>query len=310
MLVATESAVYALECSGRQVPPEVLFRGEGVRRVAREGHCSVVAMEGGRLAVYRNSHLERVSTGIAEPVHSLLILETDPLRLLIGTEPPHVYRMEVGNGEAERVESFEKLDCRDGWHTPWGGPPALRSLARSAGGWVYADIHVGSIMRSPDRGATWEPVTPDLDEDVHQVATSPKEIGRIYANTARAVYLSEDRGGSWTHRADGLPARYGRAIAVHPADPDCLLASVSEGPGGNVRGRLFRTENAGRTWTHVTDGFPETTRGNIDTFHLAFSPDGAAWAASDRTLYRSPDRGRTWKTAWEAPTDIALIAVP
>ena len=24
--------------------------------------------------------------------------------------------------------------------------------------------------------------------------------------------------------------RYGRAIAVHPKDPDCLLASVSDGP--------------------------------------------------------------------------------
>ena len=44
----------------------------------------------------------------------------------------------------------------------------MRSLAHS-GDWVFADIHVGS-MRSPDRGTTWEPVTPDLDADVHQVA--------------------------------------------------------------------------------------------------------------------------------------------
>ena len=38
---------------------------------------------------------------------------------------------------------------RQSWYTPWAVRPAVRSLAHS-GDWVFADIHVGSIMRSPD----------------------------------------------------------------------------------------------------------------------------------------------------------------
>jgi hypothetical protein len=309
MLVATESAVYALECSGRQVPPEVVFRGGGVRRVAREGRCSVVALEGGRLAVYRNRHLEHVSTGIAEPVHSLLVLQTDPLRLLIGTEPPHVYRLTVGEGEAERMESFEELDCRGAWHTPWGGPPALRSLARTGDGWVYADIHVGSIMRSPDGGTTWEPVTPQLHEDVHQVSTCPADDERVYAQTADAFWLSEDRGGSWAHRSADLGERYGRCVTVHPRDPDLLLATVSDGPhGGDVHGQLYRSEDAGRSWAHVADGFPGSAAENIDTFHVTFCAAGSAWACVGRDLYVGYERATEWERLWQAPEEILMLS--
>jgi len=309
MLIATESAVYALDGSGRQNAPEALLKGEGVRRVAQEGRCSVVAMEGGQLAVHRNSFLERVPTGITDPVHSLLILDVEPLRLLIGTEPPHVYRLEVGNGEAERVVSFEQLGCRDQWHTPWGGPPALRSLARTGDGWVYADIHVGSVMRSPDGGATWEPVTPQLHEDVHQVATCPAADERVYAQTADAFYLSEDRGESWVHRAADMGERYGRCVTAHPRDPNLVLATVSDGPHGeDVHGQLYRSEDAGRSWTHVADGFPASAAENIDTFHVVFSPEGLAWACVGRDLYVGRERATRWQRVWQAPGEIIMLS--
>ena len=160
MLIASESAVYALDGSGRQGAPEVLYKGEGVRRVAQEGRCYVAALEGGGLVIHRNNRLERAASGVPDPIHSLLVLSVEPLFLLIGTEPPHVYRLEVGKGAAELMTSFEALACRPQWHTPWGGPPALRSLARTGDGWVYADVHVGSIMRSPDGGVSWEPRSP------------------------------------------------------------------------------------------------------------------------------------------------------
>ncbi|MSS71453.1 MAG: hypothetical protein EXS64_08180 [Candidatus Latescibacteria bacterium] len=140
------------------------------------------------------------------------------------------------------------------------------------------------------------------------MATSPLSDERVYANTADAVYVSEDRGRSWSHRAGDLKARYGRAIAVHPDDPDCLLASVSTGPHGRATGWLYRTDDAGRTWTHVADGFPPSTKGNIDTFQLAFSPQGLAWAAVDKTLFVGRDRARRWAPYYEAPHPIIMIS--
>ena len=165
----------------------------------------------------------------------------------------------------------------------------------------------GSIMRSVDGGSSWEPVTPDLHPDVHQVSTSPFSDELVFANTADAVYTSEDHGNSWTHRPEGFPVRYGRAMSVHPEDPSCLLASVSAGPGGNAEGKLFRTDNGGASWEYVTDGYPDTTRGNIDTFHISLSKDGTAWAIDDETLYRSDDRGISWNASLTAPEEIRMI---
>lgn len=131
----------------------------------------------------------------------------------------------------------------------------------------------------------------------------------MYANTFRSVYLSEDCGDSWDHRSTNLNDRYGQGIATHPDDPDLFLCGVSDGPtGANVRGQLYRTTDAGRRWTHVTDGFPTATRRNIDTFHLVFTAPDTAWATDANVLYRSQDRGRTWDAFWTASETILMVS--
>ncbi|MGD2175362.1 MAG: hypothetical protein PVJ27_08160 [Candidatus Brocadiaceae bacterium] len=307
MLIATESAVYTLGTSSGGERPEPSFEGTGIRRVAEERNGAVVAFSDGTVRLPAEGGGRTVAIDGEQTLHSLLILNEDPREVLVGTEPPHIYRL-TGT-EAERLKAFDDLECRDGWHTPWGGSPAVRSMGRTGDGWVYADIHVGSIMRSSDRGGSWEPVTPELHKDVHQVATCPATDERVYAQTARAFYISEDRGRSWIHRAEDLGERYGRAVAVHPTDPDLVLCTVSDGPHGeNVHGELYRSEDAGRHWTHVAEGFPESTPENIDTFHVAFAPDGSAWALVGNTLYAGGDRATDWRAFWQAPADIIMLA--
>ncbi|MFO7957881.1 MAG: hypothetical protein R6X33_12370 [Candidatus Brocadiia bacterium] len=306
MLIATEDVVYGMDEAGEHEPQPVYHRGH-VRRVEQGQNEIVVAREDNLIIVLRGSRSNRIETGIEGSIHSLLLLEEDPLHLLIGTEPPHVYRLREES--VERIESFDELECREDWYTPWGGPAAVRSMARTDDGWAYADIHVGSIMRSPDEGATWEPVTPELHVDVHQVATCPADDDRVYAQTADAFWISYDRGDSWTHRAEDLDERYGRCVTVHPEDPDLVLCTVSDGPhGDNVHGQLYRSEDAGRNWSHVADGFPGSTVDNIDTFHVEFSPHGQAWAAVGHTLYVGRNRAREWEPFWDAPEPITMLS--
>ena len=158
-------------------------------------------------------------------------------------------------------------------------------------------------------GESWEPVTPSLHVDVHEVNTTPASDDSVYANTYLSVYVSDDRGRSWGHRSKVLNNRYGRGIAIHPQDPDTVLCGVSDGPSGaNVHGQLHLTQDAGLNWVHVTDGFPESTRKNIDTFHIAFHGKEMAWVCDEETLYLSGDKGKSWTPHWKAPEEILMIS--
>ena len=109
--------------------------------------------------------------------------------------------------------------------------------------------------------------------------------------------------------SEDLSNRYGRGIAVHPEDPDCVLATVSDGPhDGDVHGELWRTENGGKSWEHIIEGFPASTGDNIDTFHVAFDREGTAWAIVNDGLYIGREKGASWELIWKAPEGIGMIS--
>ena len=308
MLIATKDAAYRLDTGAPGAEPELIYSGGPVAATTVWQGTPILALRGGTVTVFGDGLPATYETGINDSVTSLVVVAHEHPRLLLGTEPPHVYVWEMDERPAWRSESFASLDCRAEWHTPWGGPPAVRSLAATPDGWVYADIHVGSIMRSADGGATWEPVTPELHEDVHQVGLSPAAPERVYANTANGVWVSDDRGRSWQYRPEERQ-RYGRAVAIHPESPDLMLCTVSDGPhGDDVHGALYRSADGGRTWAHVTEGFPRSTKGNINTFHVVFDADGTAWACVGNVLYRGGAGAEQWQELWRAPDEIPLLA--
>ena len=204
MIIATKTSVYLLDVD--ETEPNLLLEGVEVRRVAEGDQFNVVASADGSVRIVNSDGIRQLKTGIKDRIDSLCITNEKPFDLLIGTTPPHHYRMK-GEGPAKKIIPFDNLKVRNNWYTPWGGPAAVRSLAKTGDGWVYADIHVGSVMRSPDYGKTWEPVTPTLHEDVHEVNTTPASNRRVYANTYLSVYVSDDRGYTWKHRSKNLHDR-------------------------------------------------------------------------------------------------------
>lgn len=307
VLVVTEEGLYQRKGLSLlpidAVPP---VEGKDVRHATLGPTLAVLAGADGRIHLWRGQASEPLPVRIEQRIDCLLLLREDPLDLLVGTRTCRLYR--VSAESAEPIRRFDELPVRDQWHTPWGGPPSVRSLAATPDLCLYADIHVGSIMRSIDGGRSWKPVTPGLHEDVHQVATCPAEADRVYANTAASLFVSDDRGQSWRDCGGDLGHRYGRAVAVMPDRPDVLLASVSDGPhGDNVHGQLWRSEDAGARWRQVTDGFPDSTVANIDTFHVAFAADGSAWAIADGQVLASEDAGCSWRSAGDLPSPARML---
>lgn len=312
MLITTESLTFLADDAGSGEP--IPLRGaEYPAAVDETTNLTAVWLRGGDVILLRpDIDTLRLTTGLQADVRCIRLLSTEPFVLLAGTVPAGLFRV-TGDGEAERLEAFDSVEGRDTWDTPWGGPAAVRCLAADADGRrVYADIHVGSIVRSGDRGESWAPVADSIHRDVHQVVTSPAAPERVYANTADAVFISQDGGDSWRHCTDGLGASYGRALAVHEQDADLLLASLSRGPHEG-EGRLYRSTDAGASWQHVTAGFPPFLEGNIDSFCVAFGTGDAAdraWVAEENRLYRSEDRGETWRKVWETDSGDITAVVP
>ena len=128
----------------------------------------------------------------------------------VGTSEAHVYNLKEGS--LEQVESFDETQGQSTWYTPWGGPPDVRSMSSEPDGSVYANVHVGGVVRTSDGGRTWQP-TIDIHADVHQVHFDP-ESGLVLAASARGLAVSSDEGVTWRYDSDGLHGRYLRAAAV------------------------------------------------------------------------------------------------
>jgi hypothetical protein len=181
------------------------------------------------------------------------------------------------------------VEGRSDWYTPWGGaPPDTRSFSEW-GDDVYVNVHVGGLLHTDDRGATWNP-TIDIDADVHQVATAE---GLVLAASAGGLATSADRRTTWTMRSDGLEAPFSRAVVV---SGDELLVSSSDGPRGG-HAAVYRGGLTDGRFERFTDGLPAWFDDNIDTYSLDSLNDGsfAAFGTADGRLFCSQDRGRLWR---------------
>lgn len=156
----------------------------------------------------------------ARPATCLLAIDgTDTGTVLVGTAEGHLVRVE--QGVAGPVGGFDMVEGREAWHTPWGGPADVRSMALGDDA-VYVNVHVGGILASPDGGVTWSPTDLDIDTDVHQVFAVEHRVLAALGHSGLAS--SSDGGRSWTVTTDGLHASYCRAVAA--SDDRVLLDRV------------------------------------------------------------------------------------
>lgn len=219
--------------------------------------------------------------------------------VLVGTAEAHLMRVRAGGGEL--VAGFEEAEGRDGWYTPWGGPPDTRSLSVALDGTLFANVHVGGIVRSSDGGETWEP-TIDVDTDVHQVLAAP---AAVLAPSAYGLATSDDGGDTWDVVTDGLHATYLRAVAVAGDD---VLVSASTGPGGQ-RSAIYRRPGGRGPFERCQAGLPEWLAGNVNTGTLAASGGWVAFATADGTLFASADAGGTWETVASGLPRVNAVAL-
>ncbi len=297
-VVATDDGLFRIEDDGQPA------------RLVEGGFRHVVAADDGAVALAADGTLWNVDDDGAAEFETLPPTRGTVTCVLVngadvwaGTAGAHLIL--VREGELAPVESFEKIEGRERWYTPWGGPPDVRSLDVDEDDVLFAGIHVGGVARSLDSGETWL-ASGEIDWDVHQVLTVPDYASTVVAACAVGMALSTDTGESWEIESRGMHATYCRAIAVAGDD---VLISVSRGPDG-AESALYKRKLEDSVFDRCRLGLPEWFAGNIDTHCLTAWDEQVVAAAPGGSLYVSNDTGGRWhELASGLPEPRAVVSI-
>ena len=185
--------------------------------------------------------------------------------------------------------------------------------------------HFGDgVYKSTDAGKTWKRMGLAASEHIGKILVDPRNSSVVYvasqgplwsAGGERGLYKTTDGGANWTAILVISPDTGISDIVFDPRNADVMYASayqrrraVGQMIGGGPEGGIYKTTNAGRTWTKLTKGLPQ---GDVGRAGLAV--DGRRTPATvfaiidanrgEAGFYRSDDAGATWtRIGRTAPT--------
>jgi photosystem II stability/assembly factor-like uncharacterized protein len=216
----------------------------------------------------RGKSFQRTNFPDKKQIWSFLVDANDRNLIYAGGSPISMYRSE---------------DCGETWRAlPNPGMPdravmpfACRVMRMAQqpnkAGTIFAALEVNGVMKTTDGGESWT----DCSQGLIRLAQQPHLKSKIVSDTFNEGMLD------------------GHAIAISPADPNKVILAVRMG--------LFETGDDGQTWQDMEVGrFSPTTYGRDikvspqdgNTLYAALS---VAAASKDGGIYRSTDKGASWK---------------
>ena len=195
--------------------------------------------------------------------------------------------------------------------------------------------HFGDgIYKSADGGKTWKNMGLKSSEHIGRVLIDPRNSNVLYvasqgplwaAGGERGLYKTTDGGNTWNAVLSVSPDTGISDVVLDTRNPDVLYASsyqrrraVGQMIGGGPEGGVFKSTNAGKTWTKLANGLPKDDVGRIALAVDArnpkrvyalisakmprgrgFGPVAPDTPSSGPTVdeagfYRSDDAGATW----------------
>jgi len=184
------------------------------------------------------------------------------------------------------------------------------------------------VYRSTDGGGEFVNVGLIESNNIPRLAVDPRNpdvcyaaaLGRLWGpNPERGVFKTSDGGKSWSHALKGDENTGACDVIVDPSNPDVIYAalyarrrtpySYTSGKALSDKGGIYKSVDAGATWTKLGTGLPASTqRIGLDVFrkdprvlYAVVESDEGGFGVEpfdDRTkeggIFRSDDSGLTW----------------
>ncbi|MHC5028566.1 MAG: WD40/YVTN/BNR-like repeat-containing protein, partial [Planctomycetota bacterium] len=205
---------------------------------------------------------------------------------------------------------------------------------------IFRSSYTGvGVYRSTDNARTFQHMGLTDTGTIGRIVAHPTDPNIVYVasagqewveNEMRGVFKTTDGGQTWTHTLKISPKTGVNDLVMDPSDPNTLYARAWQRQRrkwndprvepGFSEGGIFKTTDAGRTWTRLTNGLPpsnvlgrigiDVARSNpnvvygyIDNYECdtqaapgSRNPGGSAADCVTRgnEVYRSNDKGDTW----------------
>jgi photosystem II stability/assembly factor-like uncharacterized protein len=179
------------------------------------------------------------------------------------------------------------------------------------------------LWKTMDGGITWKQISPDLTRKTHDVpksvwkyiaAATPqaddngarviyaigpsyKDVNRIWIGTDDGVIATTADGGlHWTDVTPRQIGSYWKVFTIDPGrfDPLTAYAAVNTLRIDDQNPHLFRTHDAGKTWTEIDNGIPAGAA--VSAIREDVKKKGLLFAGSETQVYVSFDDGDHWES--------------
>jgi len=179
----------------------------------------------------------------------------------------------------------------------------------SLGGWTTSGIY-----KSTDAGANWTLVSQDIydSKGIQAIIVHPSNpnivycgVFNAYAVSAVGLWKSTNGGVNWSPSSTGMDNKQLLCLAFNPLNPNVLYAGTSMmSPSGSTGPcEIFKSCDAGATWTAVVNGIPQTSTDNNPVRCLSVSTADTSVvlagifmnaAALTGGMYKTTNGGQAW----------------
>ena len=163
-------------------------------------------------------------------------------------------------------------------------PGAVFAVAFDADG-KGALASSGTRIFYTDDGGVWQDaLAPDGAAPSRVFVRSSTTTDRVYLAGARGLFLSDDRGRSWSRAGDGvLPESAASMLMVTPGPAENVYAVID--------GNIWVSRDGAHHWQMGVAGLPA---GHVDTLAADVHKAGRLWNVAAAQVFVSDDAGAKW----------------